>query len=72
MQDAALRAAVDRLLALKRVTPELGEGRAIPEISGFLATEIAKLDAERVTLPAPARAMSELDTFFREELGRLF
>jgi predicted nucleotidyltransferase len=69
--DGALRAAVERLLALKRVTPELGEGPAIPEISAFLAAEIAKLDAEPVELPAPSRPMSELDAFFQAELGRL-
>lgn len=70
--DAALRAAVERLLALKRITPELGEGSAIPEISAFLATEIAKFDADPVELPVPARPLSELDDFFRTELERAF
>ncbi len=72
VNDAALRAAVERLLALKRVTPELGEGPAIPEISGFLAAEITKLDAEPVELSSPTRPMAELDAFFQAELGRLF
>jgi predicted nucleotidyltransferase len=72
VNDAALRAAVERLLALKRATPELGEGPAIPEISRFLAEEIARLSTASVELPEPARPLPELDKFFRAELSRLF
>lgn len=72
VRDAALREAVERLLALKRNTPELGVGPAIPEISAFLAAEIARLEAEAVELPSPMRPMSELDAFFQTELRRSF
>lgn len=72
VEDTSLRAAVDRLLALKRTTPELGEGPAIPEISQFLAEEIQRMGTAPVELPEPTRTLAELDAFFRAELGRLF
>ncbi|HOD48072.1 MAG: putative nucleotidyltransferase [Verrucomicrobia bacterium ADurb.Bin122] len=72
VNDAALRAAIDRLLALKRTTPELGEGPAIPEISSFLSEEITHMEATASELPAPTRPISELDAFFQAELARLF
>lgn len=72
VRDTALRAAVERLLTLKRSTPELGVGPAIPEISEFLAAEIARLDAELEDLPSPVRPMAELDGFFQAELRRIF
>lgn len=68
--DGALRAAVEDLLTLKRQTPEIGEGPAIPAISQFLAQEMARLDSEEFTLPAPTRPFAELDTFFQEQLAR--
>lgn len=70
--DAALCEAVERLLAFKRNTPELGVGPAIPEISAFLAAEIARLEAEAADLPSPVRPISELDAFFQAELQRCF
>jgi predicted nucleotidyltransferase len=70
--DTALRSAVERLLALKRATPELGQGPAIPEISDFLAAEMERLDTEGGKLPTSPRDFAELDAFFREELMRNF
>lgn len=72
VRDSALRAAVERLLVLKRSAPELGDGPAIPEISAFLAEEVDRLGAEAVELPSPTRSMTELDAFFRSELRRCF
>lgn len=72
VDDAALRAAVERLLALKRVTPELGEGPAIPEISGYLARSLERLETTRTELPEPTRDLRELDAFFRTELTRVW
>lgn len=72
VRDPPLRVAVERLLVLKRGTPELGEGPAIPEISAFLADQVARLEAEPVELPSPVRAMAELDAFFHAELRRCF
>lgn len=37
-----LRPAIDKLLALKRETPELGLGPPIPEVSGFIAAELER------------------------------
>ncbi len=70
--DPRLRSSIEHLLALKRATPELGNGPAIPEISAFLASEIERLDAEDVELFAPTRDTRELDAFFREALARCF
>lgn len=70
--DPALRDAVARLLAVKRVTPELGTGPAIPEISDFLATEMARLEGTATDLPAVNRDWGELDEFFRQELAAAF
>jgi len=70
--DAALRAAVEHLLAVKRATPELGEGPAIPEISAYLAEQIAGFEVEAGEPAVPARPMSELDAFFQAELERCF
>lgn len=66
--DQSLRKAVERLLALKRETPEMGEGPAIPEISSFIADEIARMDASSVELQAPKRSMGELNFFFKKSL----
>lgn len=52
--DTALRAAIDRLLALKRVSGEIGMGPAIPEIDAFLASEMPRLAEVARTLPGRA------------------
>lgn len=49
--DAALRAAIDRLLALKRASSEIGMGPAIPEIDAFLTSEMTRLAEVASTLP---------------------
>jgi hypothetical protein len=71
MRLETMRGAVERLLALKRITPELGEGPAIPEISRYLADRIAALETTRTARSAPARDFAELDAFFRAELARV-
>ncbi|MCC6415442.1 MAG: nucleotidyltransferase domain-containing protein [Opitutaceae bacterium] len=70
--NKSLRAAVEKLLELKRETPELGEGPAIPEISAFITAEMARLQAEPSAWSAASRPVTELDQFFQAELLRLF
>lgn len=72
VDNQPLRAAIDRLLALKRATPELGMGPAIPVIDDYLAAEIERLSASTGEQSGPPRPLEELDAFFREELERQF
>jgi len=53
---ASLRAAIDRLLALKRASGEIGMGPAIPEIDAFLASEMTRLADVASMLPPKTKS----------------
>jgi hypothetical protein len=69
-----LRSGIEALLALKRNTPELGLGDAIPEIGAFIESELARHgDAfsgqGRPDLPENSEIRNELNTVFREAIA---
>lgn len=67
--DVSLRAAIDRLLALKRVSGELGKGPAIPEIDASLALGITRLAEVASTLPPNAKSDSSgMDDLLRRTI----
>jgi predicted nucleotidyltransferase len=69
IDDAALLADIDDLLARKRAAPELGRGSPIPRINAFIESELERL--EHLVPPAwrPAGVVAGLDAAFRELLG---
>lgn len=67
IQDRALRAAIDRLLAEKKRGEELSQGPRIPEISRFLDIQLSRLSAQNER-PASTRDSQLLDRLFVEAL----
>lgn len=65
LDEASVRAALEDLLARKRANAELGAGPADLVLSGFLAQELARLDACKMPSEAPADP-GELNRVFRE------
>lgn len=61
-------AALERLLDAKRSGDELGRGPAVPELTRFIADEIARLEAAGVTRQPLPRDVERLSTLFRATL----
>lgn len=69
VDDAALRAAIENLLAAKRAGGELDEGPRVPEISEFIEAELSRFEV-RVTRRADlAPPVDELNVLFRATLA---
>lgn len=67
-QDTGLRAAIDTLLAAKRVSPELGLAPQVPAIQRFIVTELARLETLQLQPAAQADAEPLLSDLFRDLL----
>lgn len=65
----AVRAAIDSLLARKRVSSEMGAAPPIAAIEQWIADELAAAEAYCARVPAATPARGEVDSFFREMLG---
>jgi predicted nucleotidyltransferase len=66
LDEPALRADIDDLLARKRVTPELGVAPPIPRINAFVEAELERLDALRPPQWRPGEIVPTLNALFRE------
>lgn len=69
----AIRSGISDLLAIKRVTPELGLGDPIPEINTFIAAETARHGKAfhgqgRPDIKERAEVAKELNALFRESI----
>lgn len=69
----AIRAGIQRLLAIKRVTPELGLGDQIPEINAFIAAETKRHGKVfhgqgRPDINDRAEVAEDLNALFRESI----
>jgi len=67
-QDTGLRAAIDALLAAKRMSPELGLAPQVPAIQRFIVTELAWLETLQLQRAAQADAEPLLSDLFRDLL----
>jgi predicted nucleotidyltransferase len=63
--NSELRRAIDDLLKAKRAGDELDRGPWIPVISRFIETEMTRLDPTRISRPARAAPVAELNALFR-------
>jgi predicted nucleotidyltransferase len=59
---------VHELLALKKQSPELGEGDRIPEVDAFIDVELARLESFRPAEAPPPVATATLNRLFRAVL----
>jgi predicted nucleotidyltransferase len=62
--DPALNAAIDQLLDDKRTGNELGAGPPVQELSGFVASELAKMESVQLG-QIGHKDLAKLDAFFR-------
>jgi uncharacterized protein len=71
MLSAEVRAAVESLLAEKRVAPELGTRPPIAEIDRWAVVELERLHPERLDLPSEPRRdiRGEADRLYRRIIG---
>ena len=66
--DAALLRDIQRLLARKRATPELGLAAPIPGINAFIERELARLETSEVARPTLGEVLPMLNEVFRQSL----
>jgi predicted nucleotidyltransferase len=66
--DAALLRDIQRLLARKRATPELGLAAPIPGINAFIERELARLETSEVARPTRGEVLPMLNEVFRQSL----
>jgi len=66
--QGGLRDAIERLLAKKRISAEVEDGPRIPEISGFLESELSRMETSPPHLQSAGKDHSRLDDFFRSVL----
>lgn len=71
VDNAALRQAIDALLARKRAGEELDEGPRLPAIHAFIERELERWDGHRFTQPAPKPPVEPLNALFRDALRRV-
>jgi predicted nucleotidyltransferase len=70
--DPRVRQAIDELLEAKRAGAELDRGPAIPELGGFIAMEMARLEGTAAERPTSAPAVEQLDALFRDTLAEVW
>jgi predicted nucleotidyltransferase len=70
--DGAPRAEIERLLATKRVTSEMGEGPSNPELDAFISAERARLESRPHVGEKPRPEAESVDTYFRDTLRILW
>ncbi len=68
VDDAALRTAIDDLVARKKKGFEVDRGTKIPAISTFIDRELARLEVANPARPAPDSDPMKLDELFRDAL----
>jgi predicted nucleotidyltransferase len=66
--DAALLRDIQKLLASKRATPELGLAAPIPGINAFIERELARLETNEVARPTHGEVLPMLNEVFRQSL----
>jgi predicted nucleotidyltransferase len=66
LPDGPVRAAIDALVAAKRVTAEFGEGPSVPVLDTLIAERLAQPPPP---LPDPGANYATLDAGFRELIG---
>ncbi|SFL07502.1 hypothetical protein SAMN04487938_3116 [Lysobacter sp. cf310] len=69
LPHGALRAAIDTLLAKKRISKEVEHGPRVPEISDFLETQLQRMEAAAPVLAAGRGSSARLDAFFRSAIA---
>lgn len=72
VEDAALRAALDDLIATKRAGVELDRGPRIPAISDFIASELARLENTAFDHADASRQAERLNQLFRDTLNEVW
>lgn len=72
VSDAALRAAIEELLAAKRSGAELDRGPRIPVLGDFIEQEMARLEQTAAGRPAVAPSVEALDALLRDTLREVW
>lgn len=67
--QAPLCAAIDRLRAQKRATPELGRAAPVPELHAFIEAELAGREPAHLPLPASHQIVPRLNGLFHAVLS---
>lgn len=72
VDDAALRSAIDDLVASKKAGLELGKAPRIPVISDFVESEMKRHESDGTEKFAPAPPVEQLNLLFRETLDEVW
>ncbi len=68
VSDAEVRRAIDELLEAKRAGAELDRGPVVPALSGFIETELTRLEEQAPDRAEQAPSIEKLDELFRSVL----
>lgn len=66
VEDAAVRAAIDRLLERKQAGEELDREPMIPAISTFITSELTRLETAKIDLRRADSGIEQLNQLFRD------
>jgi predicted nucleotidyltransferase len=69
LPEGPLRAAIDVLLAKKRISKEVADGPRIPEISDFIERQLQRMETTAPMLTPGHGDQSRLDEFFRRAIA---